>query len=340
MSAEISIDAELDRRRALILQLVAEYHDLAFPPARVHPRLVAGAGAPDGCSTRTRCSSLVDAGARLLADGRPLRRAVRARVRRFIGRPPRLLVNSGSSANLLALIGAHLAAASATAGCEPGDEVITVAAGFPTTVNPIVQNGLVPVFVDVDAADVQRRRRDSSRRRSSPKTRAIMLAHTLGNPFDLDAVTDARREARAVAGRGLLRRARRDVQRPQRRHVRRPRARSASTPRTTSRWARAARCSPNAAAAARAGRVVPRLGPRLLVRARQGQHLRQALRPAARQPAVRLRPQVRLQPPRLQPEGDRHAGRDRRRPAGEAARVHRGAPPQLRGATWRRGGRR
>lgn len=97
-----------------------------------------------------------------------------------------LLVNSGSSANLLAL-SALTSPQLGEGALRPGDEVITVAAGFPTTVNPIFQNGLVPVFVDVslptynvDAAALEGA--------LSPRTRAVMLAHTLGNPFDLRAV--------------------------------------------------------------------------------------------------------------------------------------------------------
>lgn len=70
---------------------------------------------------------------------------------------------------------------------QPGDEVITCAAGFPTTVNPIIQNNLVPVFVDVDIPTYNIRA-DLIEAAVSPKTRAIMIAHTLGNPFDLDTV--------------------------------------------------------------------------------------------------------------------------------------------------------
>ena len=97
-----------------------------------------------------------------------------------------LLTNSGSSANLLALT----ALTSPLLGerrLKPGDEVITVAAGFPTTVNPIILNNLVPVFVDVDLPtyNVQV---DQIEKAVSPKTRAIFIAHTLGNPFDLGAV--------------------------------------------------------------------------------------------------------------------------------------------------------
>ncbi|MEQ8384560.1 MAG: lipopolysaccharide biosynthesis protein RfbH [Coleofasciculus sp. A1-SPW-01] len=97
-----------------------------------------------------------------------------------------LLVNSGSSANLLALT----ALTSPKLGerrIKPGDEVITVAAGFPTTVNPIFQNQLVPVFVDVKLPSYEIDI-DQLEAALSDKTRAIMVAHTLGNPFNLEAV--------------------------------------------------------------------------------------------------------------------------------------------------------
>ena len=104
----------------------------------------------------------------------------------FTGAEYSFLVNSGSSANLVAfavltspLLGAKR--------LKPGDEVISVAAEFPTTVNPIIQHGMVPVFVDVaigtyniDVAELEKA--------IGPQTRAIFLAHTLGNPYDLDAV--------------------------------------------------------------------------------------------------------------------------------------------------------
>jgi CDP-6-deoxy-D-xylo-4-hexulose-3-dehydrase len=98
-----------------------------------------------------------------------------------------LLVNSGSSANLVAF--ATLTSPQLERPLRPGDEVITVAAGFPTTVAPIVQYGCVPVFVDVDlaTANVLADRIESA---IGPRTRAIMLAHTLGNPFNLDVVMD------------------------------------------------------------------------------------------------------------------------------------------------------
>ena len=104
----------------------------------------------------------------------------------FLGVRHVLTTNSGSSANLLAC---SALTSPELDGCElkPGDEVITVAAGFPTTVNPVIQNGMVPVFVDVSIPTYNI---DSSQIEAaiSGKTRAIMLAHTLGNPYDLSEV--------------------------------------------------------------------------------------------------------------------------------------------------------
>lgn len=97
-----------------------------------------------------------------------------------------LLVNSGSSANLVALS----TLTSPTLGDNrliKGDEVITVAAGFPTTINPIIQNGLIPVFVDVEIGTYNILISELEKALSS-KTKAIMIAHTLGNPFNLEAV--------------------------------------------------------------------------------------------------------------------------------------------------------
>ncbi|MDE3196332.1 MAG: lipopolysaccharide biosynthesis protein RfbH [Acidobacteriota bacterium] len=105
---------------------------------------------------------------------------------RFTGVRSAVLTNSGSSANLLA-VSALTSPRLKDRRLKPGDEVITVAAGFPTTVAPLIQNGLVPVFVDIDVPtyNIDVRRLDEA---LSPKTRAVVLAHTLGNPYDLDAV--------------------------------------------------------------------------------------------------------------------------------------------------------
>jgi len=109
------------------------------------------------------------------------------RLAKFLGVKHLITVNSGSSANLVAFtaLTSHLLGDRAI---KPGDEVIGVAAGFPTTVNPILQFGAVPVFVDVKLGtyniDV-----DKIEAAISPKTKAIMLAHTLGNPYNLEVVT-------------------------------------------------------------------------------------------------------------------------------------------------------
>jgi CDP-6-deoxy-D-xylo-4-hexulose-3-dehydrase len=107
---------------------------------------------------------------------------------RYIGVRDSLFVNSGSSANLVAL-SALTSPKLGKRALRPGDEVITVAMGFPTTLNPIIQNNLKPVLVDInletyDAID------ERLMEAITPKTRAIMMAHTLGNPFNLELVTE------------------------------------------------------------------------------------------------------------------------------------------------------
>lgn len=105
---------------------------------------------------------------------------------RYVGVRNALFVNSGSSANLVAL-SALTSPKLGKRALKPGDEVITVAAGFPTTVNPIMQNRLIPVFVDISIGTYDAVI-DQIREAISPKTRAIMMAHTLGNPFDVDQI--------------------------------------------------------------------------------------------------------------------------------------------------------
>ena len=107
---------------------------------------------------------------------------------KFVGSRHALFVNSGSSANLIALSGLTSNKLGDKA-LRAGDEVITVAMGFPTTVNPIIQNNLVPVVVDIDLETLDAMPQMLSAAISS-KTRAVMLAHTLGNPFDLSLVQD------------------------------------------------------------------------------------------------------------------------------------------------------
>ncbi len=111
---------------------------------------------------------------------------------KYVGTRSAVFVNSGSSANLLAL-SALTSPKLHKRALKPGDEVLTVAMGFPTTVNPILQNGLKPVVVDVELGTYDANS-DMLREAVGPKTRAIMMAHTLGNPFDLETVQDLCKE--------------------------------------------------------------------------------------------------------------------------------------------------
>ena len=111
---------------------------------------------------------------------------------KYVGARSAVFVNSGSSANLLALT-ALTSPKLGKKALQPGDEVLTVAMGFPTTVNPIIQNGLRPVVVDVELGTYDAVP-DMLREAVGPKTRAIMMAHTLGNPFDLETVQELCRD--------------------------------------------------------------------------------------------------------------------------------------------------
>jgi CDP-6-deoxy-D-xylo-4-hexulose-3-dehydrase len=107
----------------------------------------------------------------------------------FLGVKKSILVNSGSSANLLAF-SALTSSKLGERRVRPGDEVITVAAGFPTTVAPIIQNGCVPVFIDNNPLTLNGRVEQLEDAFVPGKTKAVMMAHTLGNPFDLSAVAE------------------------------------------------------------------------------------------------------------------------------------------------------
>ena len=112
--------------------------------------------------------------------------AFESRLADFVGVKHALTVNSGSSAILLA-ISALTSPELGKDALRPGDEVVTVAAGFPTTVNPIIQNRLMPVFVDVDIPSYEISVSEV-KKAITPKTKAIVAAHTLGNPFDIDDI--------------------------------------------------------------------------------------------------------------------------------------------------------
>jgi CDP-6-deoxy-D-xylo-4-hexulose-3-dehydrase len=180
-----------DALRREILDLVARYHAAAFPPRRFEPGVT-----PIPVSGKVfdadEMQHLVDASLDFwLTTGR-FADEFEPRFAEVMGAGAARLCNSGSSANLLAL-SALTSPQLGEQALQPGDEVITCAAGFPTTVNPIYQNGLVPVFVDVDPS-THNADPEALAAAVGPRTRAIMLAHTLGNPFDLDTVTRLCRE--------------------------------------------------------------------------------------------------------------------------------------------------
>jgi CDP-6-deoxy-D-xylo-4-hexulose-3-dehydrase len=172
--------------RQQILELTAEYHAEAFPAKEFAPGTsvvpVSGKviGADDICSV---VDSALDG---WFTTGR-FAKDFERKLARFFGVRSASLVNSGSSANLVAL-SALTSPKLGDRQLKPGDEVITVAAGFPTTVNPILQNRLVPVFLDVTLPtyEIDVTRLEEAR---SEKTKAVMIAHTLGNVFNLDAIT-------------------------------------------------------------------------------------------------------------------------------------------------------
>lgn len=183
MSPDPDRAAEL---RSQILDLVGEYHDAAFGAGEFQP------GETDipfagRVFDQREVVNLVDSALEFWLTTGPWAEKFEKRFARLFGLRHALLVNSGSSANLVAL-SALTSTKLADRRLRPGDEVITVATGFPTTVNPIIQNGLVPVFVDVTVPtyNIDVSMLDAA---LSSRTRAIMVAHTLGNPFDLDAVT-------------------------------------------------------------------------------------------------------------------------------------------------------
>ncbi|MDQ0585631.1 lipopolysaccharide biosynthesis protein RfbH [Streptomyces rishiriensis] len=137
-------------------------------------------------------AALVEAALTLrIAAGRSARKFESAFARRMRQRKAHL-TNSGSSANLLAVT-ALTSPQLEQRRLVPGDEVITVAAGFPTTVNPILQNGLVPVFVDIDL-HTYNTTAERVEKAIGPRTRAIMIAHALGNPFEIAEVAQLAEE--------------------------------------------------------------------------------------------------------------------------------------------------
>lgn len=175
-----------EQLRGRIAELVQEYADIVYKPTVFEPgkKVVPPSGKVLGAK---ELQFMVEASLDgWLTTGR-FNDAFEKRLADFLGVRHMLTTNSGSSANLLAF-SALTSPKLGDRAIRPGDEVISVAAGFPTTVNPILQYGAVPVFVDIhiptyniDPAKIEAA--------ISPKTKAIMLAHTLGNPYDLNVIT-------------------------------------------------------------------------------------------------------------------------------------------------------
>jgi len=171
--------------RHQILDLVAEYHKQAFPP---RPFLGGISTVPVSGKVfdENELQHLVDSSLDFwLTTGRFADQFEKG-FAKVMGMRHAMLCNSGSSANLLA-VSALMSPRLGKRALKEGDEVVTVAAGFPTTVNPIIQNRLVPVFVDAELATYDASL-ESIEAAIGPKTKAIVMAHTLGNPFDVEGV--------------------------------------------------------------------------------------------------------------------------------------------------------
>ena len=175
----------LANKRQEIARLVVEYHSAAFPQTQFTP-----GDTPVRYAGRVFDSeelvNAVDAVLDFWLTAGRFSESLETSLADLLDLDTVLLVNSGSSANLVAFS----ALTSPTLGDRricPGDEVITVAAGFPTTVNPIVQNGAIPVFIDVELASYSPKI-ESIAAAVTSRTKAVMIAHTMGVPFDVAEV--------------------------------------------------------------------------------------------------------------------------------------------------------
>lgn len=183
----VNFNPQLDKLRSQISELVQQYADVAYAPKPFVPgeSIVPVSGKVIGAKElQLMVEASLDG---WLTTGR-FNTLFEERLAKFLGVKYLITVNSGSSANLVAF-STLTSSKLGDRAIKQGDEVIGVAAGFPTTVNPILQFGAVPVFVDVDLAthNIDACKIEAA---ITPKTKAIMLAHSLGNPFNLDVVTE------------------------------------------------------------------------------------------------------------------------------------------------------
>ncbi len=178
-------------RKDLILEEVRKYHQEVSPAREFVPGTTeiwpSGAVLEDADRM-----ALVEAALEMRIAAGPSSRKFESQFARRLKRRKAHLTNSGSSANLLA-VSALTSHVLEDRRLKPGDEVITVAAGFPTTVNPILQNGLIPVFVDVDLTTYNATA-DRVAAAIGPRTRAIIIAHALGNPFEVTEIAQLAQE--------------------------------------------------------------------------------------------------------------------------------------------------
>ena len=178
-------DMDHQELRREILQLVQRYHKEKFPRREFKhgETIVRYAGR---VFNEDELVNLVGSSLDFWLTAGPHAEAFENEFADYLGAEDSILVNSGSSANLIA-ISCLTSPKLIDRQLKPGDEVITVAAGFPTTVAPIVQNRLVPVFCDIELGTYNVLP-ENIEKAVSPRTKAIFMAHTLGNPFDLEAI--------------------------------------------------------------------------------------------------------------------------------------------------------
>ena len=189
--AESKSDTKKDAMRQEILELVGKYYAEAFPRK---PFLGGISQIPVSGKVfdADELTNLVDSSLDFWLTSGRYAHEFEEEFAKVMGVKHAMLCNSGSSANLLA-VSALKSDRLGKRALVDGDEVITLAAGFPTTVNPIIQNRLIPVFIDCELGTYDATA-EQMQAALSPKTRAIVMAHTLGNPFNLDAVMQIAKE--------------------------------------------------------------------------------------------------------------------------------------------------
>lgn len=170
-----------------IFEKVKKYYALAFPSLGFTP-LKSKIGYAGRVFDEKELINLVDSGLEFWLTAGRFADKFEKDFAKFIGVNNCILVNSGSSANLLA-ISALTSPSLGRKRLKPGDEIITTACGFPTTIAPIIQNRLIPVFVDVELGTYNVDC-SSLKKAVTKKTKAVILAHTLGNPFEIDKIKD------------------------------------------------------------------------------------------------------------------------------------------------------